>query len=308
MADGHDHGSAAVAQHAGAAYKRRLLAAFCLIGGFFLVELVGGLLANSLALLADAGHMFTDVIGIGMALAAIQAASTHRADPQRSFGLYRLEILAALANAVLLTGLAGFILYESIRRLAEPPEVLGLPMLIVGTLGLLVNLVAFWLLRGGKDASLNVQGAYLEVLADLLSSVGVVTAAVILQFTGLTRIDSIFAIGIGLFILPRAWKLGGKALRVLIQAAPADIDVAGMNTELAELDGVAHVHDLHVWTLTSGMEVASVHVRLQPGADSHHTLDQTRALLRTRHGIEHATVQVEPDEHAGCDGCETTGW
>ncbi|MEX2533848.1 MAG: cation diffusion facilitator family transporter [Nitriliruptoraceae bacterium] len=305
MADGHDHGSAALAQHAGAAYKRRLLAVFCLIGGFFLVELVGGVLTNSLALLSDAGHMFTDVLGIGMALAAIQAAGTLRAAPQRSFGLYRLEILAALANAVLLTGVSGYVIYESIRRLNEPPEVLALPMLIIGTLGLLVNVVAFWLLRGGKDASLNIEGAYLEVLADLVASVGVVIAAGVLLLTGFTRADPIFAIAIGVFILPRAWKLGTKALRVLIQAAPAGVDVAGLNTELAELDGIAEVHDLHVWTLTSGMDVASVHVRLQPGADSHRTLDETRQLLRTRYGIEHLTVQVEPDEDGGC---EETGW
>jgi len=308
MSDGHDHGSAALAEHAGAAYKRRMVAVFCLIGGFFLVELVGGLLTNSLALLSDAGHMFTDVLGIGMALAAIQAASTARADPQRSFGMYRLEILAALANAALLTAVAGYVIYESIRRLAEPPEVLGLPMLIVGTLGLLVNVVAFLLLRDGKDASLNVKGAYLEVIADLLASVGVVIAAVILLTTGFTRADPIFAIGIGLFILPRAWKLGGKALRVLIQAAPDDIDVAGLNQELAQLDGVADVHDLHVWTLTSGMDVASVHVALQPGADSHDTLDRARALLRTGHGIDHATIQVEPDEHTACDDCGETSW
>jgi cobalt-zinc-cadmium efflux system protein len=271
---------------------------------FFLVELVGGLLTNSLALLSDAGHMFTDVLGIGMALAAIQAASTLRADPQRSFGLYRLEILAALANAALLTGLSGYVIYESIQRLSNPPEVAGLPMLIIGALGLLVNVVAFLLLREGRDASLNIEGAYLEVLADLVASVGVVTAAIILQLTGFTRIDPIFAIGIGLFILPRAWR-GGKALRVLIQAAPAEVDVAGLLAELAELDGIAEVHDLHVWTLTSGMEVASVHVRMRPGADGHRTLDETHQLLRTRHGIEHATVQVEPDEH---DDSEETSW
>ncbi|MFU8840775.1 MAG: cation diffusion facilitator family transporter [Nitriliruptoraceae bacterium] len=308
MADGHDHVSAAVAQHAGAAYKRRLVVAFCLIGGFFLVELVGGLLTNSLALLSDAGHMLTDVLGIGMAVAAIHLASTRRDDAQRSFGLYRLEILAALANAVLLTGLAGYVLYESIRRLVDPPEVLGLPMLVIGALGLVVNLVAFWLLRGGKDASLNIQGAYLEVLADLIASVGVVTAAVVVQTTGFTRIDPIFAIGIALFIVPRAWRLGSRAVRVLVQAAPHDIDLSELRGELHQVDGVADVHDLHLWTLTSGMEVASVHLRLDPGADAHDALDRTRALLRTHYGIEHATVQVEPAEHEGCDGCGVLDW
>jgi cobalt-zinc-cadmium efflux system protein len=308
MVDGHDHGSAAVALHAGAAYKRRLVVAFFLIGAFFFIELVGGLLTNSLALLSDAGHMLTDVLGIGMAVAAIHLAGTRHEETQRSFGLYRLEILAALANAMLLTGLAGYVLYESVRRLAAPPEVLGLPMLVIGTLGLVVNVVAFWLLRGGKDASLNLEGAYLEVLADLIASVGVVIAALVVQLTGFSRIDPIFAIGIGLFILPRAWKLGGRALRVLLQAAPDDIDVAGLRRELRGLDGVADVHDLHLWTLTSGMEVASVHLRMCPGADGHDTLDRTRRLLRTRYGIEHATVQVEPAEHAECDGCGTIDW
>lgn len=210
-----------------------MLAVFFLIDGFFLIELVGGLLTNSLALLSDAGPMFTDVLGIG---------------------------------------------------------------------------VAFRLLRESQDASLNVKGACLEVIADLLALVGVVTAAAILLTTGLTRADPIFAIGIGLFILPRAWKLGGKALRVLIQAAPDDIDVASLNTELEALDGVADVHDLHAWTLTSRMDVASVHLGLQPGADSHDTLDQARALLRTGHHIDHATIQVEPDERTACNDRNETNW
>lgn len=308
VGDGHDHGSIATIQHAGAAYRRRLLISFGLIAGFFLVELVGGILANSLALLSDAGHMFTDVLGLGMALAAIQVASGRRAQPQHSFGLYRLEILAALANAALLFAVALWILYEAVRRLTAPPEVLGVPMLIVGGLGLAVNLVAFWLLREGAKESVNVEGAYLEVLADTLGSVGVVVAAGLTEWTGWGWVDPVFALAIGLFVVPRTWRLGRKAVRILIQAAPPEVDVGDLEAQLASLAGVASAHDLHVWTLTSGMEVGSVHLRLEAGADAHEVLDRARALMHAEHGVAHATVQVEPADHADCQDCERMAW
>ena len=309
--DGHAHGSAADALHAGAAYTRRLAISFALIGGFFVVELIGGLLTNSLALLSDAGHMFTDVLGLGMALAAIHAARQRRGDATRTFGLYRLEILAALANAVLLFGVAIYILYEAVQRLSDPPEVLGTPMLVVAVLGLVVNLIAFWLLREGASESINVEGAYLEVLADTLGSVGVIVAAIVLQFTDFALIDPIFGVGIGLFVLPRTWRLGSRALRILIQAAPGHVDVDQVQQDLEQLESVAAVHDLHVWTLTSGMEVASVHLRLVEGSDqqtSHRVLDEARTLLRDEHGLDHATVQIEPAEHADCDDADEVRW
>ena len=308
MAEGHDHGSAATAQRAGSAYKRRLFVVFLLVGGFFVVELVGGLLTNSLALLSDAGHMFTDVVGLGMALAAIQVAtagSTHR---QRTFGLYRLEILAALANAVLLFGVAIWIIWEAVQRFSDPPEVLGTPMLVVAVLGLAINLVSFWLLREGADESLNVEGAYLEVLADTLGSVGVIVAAIVIELTGFTRIDPIFGVAIGLFVLPRTWRLGRKSLRILTQSAPDHIDVEDVRAALTELDDVTETHDLHVWTLTSGMEVASAHVVLRPDADAHTVLDLTRRMLHDRFGIDHATIQVEPADHEYCDDCTELAW
>ncbi|MBS3941451.1 MAG: cation transporter [Actinobacteria bacterium] len=308
MGDGHDHGSAAVARHAGAAYTRRLAIALALVGTFFVVELVGGLMTNSLALLSDAGHMFTDVVGIGMALAAIQVAGGSRQDPQRSFGLYRLEILAALANALLLAAVAVYIVWESVQRLLDPPEVLAGPVLVVGAVGLLVNVVAFRLLRPGARESVNVEGAYLEVLADLLASVGVVISALVSLATGFRRADPLFALAIGFFVLPRAWRLGRKALRILLQSAPSHLDMDAVRDELLDLGGVASVHDLHVWTLTSGMEVASVHLRLVPDAGGHEVLDAARRLLRDRHGIEHATVQIEPADHADCADCERTTW
>ena len=312
MSDDHEHASAATAVRAGSAYKRRLFASFLLIGGFFVVELVGGLLTNSLALLSDAGHMFTDVLGLGMALASIQAAQ--RADREaggRTFGLYRLEILAALANAVLLFGVAIYILYEAVRRFSDPPEVLGTPMLVVAVLGLVVNLIAFWLLRRGAGESLNIEGAYLEVLADTLGSVGVIVAAIVLQTTGFALIDPILGVVIGLFVLPRTWRLGRRALRILIQAAPDRIDIDTLRADLEAADHVVGVHDLHVWTLTSGMEVASVHLQLghDVPTDAHHdVLDHARALLRDDHGLSHATIQLEPADHEQCDDPEEVQW
>lgn len=307
----HQHGSAATAEHAGARHRRRLFAAFWLIGGFFVVELVGGLATNSLALLSDAGHMFTDVVGLGMALAAIQAATsvTTSSNRHRTYGLYRLEILAALANAVLLFGVALWIIVEALQRFAgEPVEVLGTPMLVVAVLGLGINLVAFWLLREGAGESLNVEGAYLEVLADTLGSVGVIIAALVIQVTGFTRIDAVFGVAIGLFVLPRTWRLARRSLRILTQAAPEHVDVDDVHAALLALEGVVDAHDLHVWTLTSGMEVASAHVVVADVVDAHDVLDTARHVLRERFGIDHATVQVEPADHAHCDDCTEMSW
>ena len=297
----HGHGSAAVAVSAGARYRGRLAWAFGITLAFFVVEVVGGLVANSLALLADAGHMATDVLGLGMALAAIQASRRVRRRPQHSFGAYRLEILAALTNAVLLVGVALYVLYEAGQRFFAPSQVMGVPMLVVAVVGLAANLVAFALLREGAKESLNVQGAYLEVLADTLGSVGVIVAAVVVATTGWSYADPLIGAGIGLFVLPRAWRLGGQALRILIQAAPPDVSMDAVQADLAGLDGVVDVHDVHVWTLTSAMEVASAHVMIGVDVDPHAVLDRARALLSERYGVEHATLQVEPADHRGCE-------
>ena len=302
MGGDHDHGAGAL--RAGARHQRRLAISFVLIGVFFVVEAVGGVLTNSLALLSDAGHMLTDVVGLGMALAAIQLASRHaRRDDagQHTFGLYRLEILAAFVNSLLLFGVAIYVLFEAVRRLTGEPEVLGLPMLVVATLGLAVNVVAFLLLRDGAQESINVEGAYLEVLADTLGSVGVIVAAVLLEVFGWAWVDPVVGAGIGLWILPRTWRLGSQAVRILLQAAPPEVDLAALSASLGALPGVVGVHDLHVWTLTSDMENASVHLVVEVGADSHGVLDQARALLHDEYAIAHATLQVEPADHQGCD-------
>ena len=306
---GHDHGHShgAGALRAGARHQKRLAISFVLIAVFFVVEAVGGVLTNSLALLSDAGHMLTDVVGLGMALAAIQLATRHaRRDDagHHTFGLYRLEILAAFVNALLLFGVAVYVLVEAVRRITGDPEVLGIPMLVVATLGLVVNLIAFALLREGAKESINVEGAYLEVLADTLGSVGVIIAAVLLEFFGWTWVDPVVGAAIGLWILPRTYRLGSQAVRILLQAAPPGTDLAGMAEDLGSLAGVIDVHDLHVWTLTSDMENVSVHLVIDEDVDSHRILDEARELLQGRYSIAHATLQVEPADHRGCDELE----
>ncbi len=302
---GHDHDHGTGLARAGERHRGRLAAAFLVIFAFFVVEAVAGFLTNSLALLSDAGHMLTDVLGIGMALAAIQLASRHanrptKASSSHTFGLYRLEILAAFVNALLLFGVAIWVLIEAARRLFSEPEVLGVPMLIVALLGLLANIVAFLFLREGAQESLNVEGAYLEVLADTVGSVGVVLAAILLEVFGWAWVDPVIAALIGLWILPRTWRLGRSAVRVLLQAAPQNVDLEALTNDLEAIDGVIDVHDLHVWTLTSEMDAASAHLMTGEGCDAHGVLDQARELLEHRYGITHGTFQVEPDTHAGC--------
>lgn len=267
-------------------------------------EAVAGWLTGSLALISDAGHMATDGLGLGMALAAILAADKPGDQPRRTFGLYRSEILAALANAVLLFAVAGYVLYEAIQRLDSPPEILAGPMALVAVAGLVVNLVSWRLLRRGADESLNVEGAYVEVLADLIGSIGVLAAAAVIWVTGWTIVDPIVGAAIGLFILPRAWRLGRKAVRILIQAAPEHLDLEDLKLELMSIPDVVDAHDLHVWTLTSDMDVATVHLTTSDDTDPHPVLDQARSILQG-HGIAHATLQVEPESH---DGCEELSW
>ncbi|MDP3983384.1 MAG: cation diffusion facilitator family transporter [Acidimicrobiia bacterium] len=288
---------------AGARHQKRLLVVFGLVVVFMVGEIVAGVLTASLALISDAGHMATDALGLGMALAAITAANKATTG-HRTFGLYRLEILAALTNAVLLFAVAGYVLYEAILRLNDPPDVLSGPMLIVALVGLGVNVFGWWILRAGADESMNVEGALLEVVADLIASLGVVAAAMIIQFTGWVYADPILGAGIGLFILPRAYRLGRKALRVLIQAAPENIDLVQLEKRLATIGGVTNVHDLHVWTLTSGMPVATVHLTAPADADRDAVIDQARRLLRDDFDVTHATLQVE----SGTEDCTELTW
>jgi cobalt-zinc-cadmium efflux system protein len=276
-----------------------------MLSAFMVVEVVTGLLTHSLALISDAAHMLTDVLGIGMALAAIQLAARGSRRSHRTFGLYRVEILAALANALLLFGVAGYVLVEALGRLDGGPEVDAAPVLVVAAAGLAANLVAFALLRPGARESLNVEGAYLEVLADTIGSVAVILGTAATAATGWTWIDPVVGVAIAAWIVPRTWRLAGRAVRILVQAAPPGTDLDGMLADLGAVTGVVDVHDLHVWTLTSDMEVASAHLVVGSAIDHHAVLDSARDLLRDRYGIGHATLQIEPDDHTGCD---EVGW
>jgi cobalt-zinc-cadmium efflux system protein len=257
--------------------------------------------------------MLTDVVGLGMALAAIQLASRYErtgraegggragaAPSQHTFGLYRLEILAAFVNALLLFAVAIYVLVEAARRLFDETDVLGVPMLVVAAIGLVVNLIAFALLREGAKESLNVHGAYLEVLADTIGSVGVVIAAITLELFGWNWIDPVIGAVLGVWILPRTYRLGAQAVRILLQSAPPHLDLAGLQHDLGAIPGVVGVHDLHVWTLTSEMEAASVHLVTVDGIDQHSVLDQARSMLADQYRIDHGTFQIEPASHTGC--------
>ncbi|MBA2624360.1 MAG: cation transporter [Acidimicrobiia bacterium] len=303
MSGDHSHDHAGPVLRAGARHAGRLRLAFGVLLAFFVAEAVGGVVTDSLALLSDAGHMLTDVLGLGMALAAIHLANRSEADGRgsRTFGLYRLEILAALANAVLLFGVAAYVVIEAISRLADPPEVPGLTVLGIASGGLAANLVAYGLLRRGAAESINVEGAYLEVLADTVGSLGVIIGAGVVALTGWGWVDPVVAVAIGLWILPRTWRLAGRALRILLEAAPSGVDLGRLSTDLAGLPGVVDVHDVHVWTLTSEMEAASAHLMVAVDTDNHAVLDQARVLLKEGYGLTHATLQVEPEDHAGCD-------
>ncbi|MEU5260078.1 cation diffusion facilitator family transporter [Amycolatopsis sp. NPDC021455] len=306
MGQGHGHGHAIEPASASGRYVRSLAIALGVGAGFMVLEFVVGFTTGSLALISDAAHMFTDVLGVGMALTAIVLARRSRPTVSRTFGLYRAEVLAALANAVLLFGVAGYVLVEAIGRIGDPPAVPGLPVLLAAAAGLVANIISFAVLRSGAKESLNVRGAYLEVLADLVGSVGVLISGALTLLTGWRYADPIIGVAIGLFVLPRTWTLARRALRILFQHAPQGVDVGAVNAELSALPGVADVHDLHIWTLTSGMEVASAHLTLAPPAKQSDVLTEAQNLLSSRYAIEHATLQVEAPQCAR--RCQELSW
>ena len=273
--------------------KGRLKIVFGLTSVYLVAEVIGGLVTGSLALIADAGHMLTDVAGLGFALLAIRFAEKP-ASPERTYGYYRAEILAALANAVILIGISFYILFEAYRRFRDPPEIASGAMLVVGAIGLAVNIVGALILRSGAQASLNLKGAYFEVLSDLLTSIGVIIASILMITTGWYYADPIISAGIGLFILPRTWALLKEAVGVLLEGTPAEVDMGGLRSAVAATGGVAGVHDLHVWSLTSGTNAMSLHVVLDDGASYAAVLAEVHRKIVTDFPIAHATVQVEP--------------
>lgn len=298
----HSHTRAPVT--AAGRHRWRLAVALTLVGAFFVVELVAGLLSQSLALIADAGHMAADVVTLTAALVATRIATRPDTTGRRTFGSYRAEIFASGLAVLIMLGVAGYIGYEAVSRFGEPATPAAGTMLLVGSLGLLINLVALALLRGGAGESLNLKGAYLEVLADTLGSVGVIAAALLLQVTGQTWWDTAIALAIAVFVAVRALILGREVLAVLGQHAPAGLEPREIAAGLEALPGVTGVHDLHIWQLTSGMNVATAHLRANPDPD-HRVLDEAAALLREQFGITHATVQIEDPSGSGC---QSTDW
>ena len=289
-----------MAGHAGAAHRWRLRTAFTLVAGFFVVELFVALVSGSLALLSDAGHMAADVVALGAALVATRMASRPDTTGRRTFGSYRAEVFASGLAVLLMLGVSVYIVVEALGRIGSTAQVSSLPMLVVGFVGLVVNLVCLVLLRQGAGESLNVRGAYLEVVADTVGSVGVVVAGALVAATGSAWWDTGVALAIAAFVALRAVVLGREVLVVLGQQAPVGMDPDEVASALGGVPGVEEVHDLHVWTLTSGMNVATAHLVTAETTDAHAVLDVARQVMRSRFGVEHATLQVEPDTHTGC--------
>lgn len=297
MGAGHSHGTAT------GAHRSRLLTALLITLTVMGAEVIGGLISGSLALLADAAHMLTDAAGVGLALLAAWFAS-RPATPERTFGYQRSEVLAAVVNALLLFGVAGFVLVEAVRRFTSPPpEVATGLMLGVAVVGLVANTISLLVLRGGQQESLNVRGAYLEVLGDLLGSAAVIVAAIVIALTGYTQADPIASALIGLMILPRTWGLLREAVDVLLEATPRGVDLTQVRQHLLDTPGVIDAHDLHAWTITSGLPVLSVHVVvaqdvLADGGGGR-VLDSLGVCLAGHFDVEHCTFQLEEPTHQG---------
>ncbi|MFJ9824152.1 cation diffusion facilitator family transporter [Streptomyces sp. NPDC101160] len=298
---GHSHGGPPPTGTAALAHRNRLRIALGITLSVMVVEIVGGLVADSLALIADAAHMATDAVGLAMALLAIHFANRPPAG-NRTFGYARAEILAALANCLLLLGVGGYVLYEAVQRFLEPAETRGGLTIAFAVVGLVANIISLSLLMRGQKESLNVRGAYLEVLADALGSVTVIVAAGIILLTGWQYADPIASILIGLMIVPRTIRLLRETLDVLLEAAPKGVDMAEVRAHILALPGVEDVHDLHAWTITSGMPVLSAHVVVtQDALDSvghEKMLHDLQGCLGSHFDVEHCTFQLEPVGHA----------
>lgn len=291
MGAGHSHGPPA--GHAGGRYRARLAAAFGLVGAFFVVELVTGIISGSLALISDAGHMAADVVALGAALVATKIATRPDSTGRRTYGSYRAEVFASGLTVLIMVGVAVYVVVEAVGRFSSEPEVASTSMLVVGFVGLVINIVTMLLLRAGSKESLNVRGAYFEVVSDAAGSVGVIVAGLLVLATGNGLWDTIVALAIGIFVAVRAVVLGRQVLAVLGQHIPQGMELDDVVADLEAVAGVGDVHDLHIWTLTSGMNVATAHLVVESGSSPQDVLSAARTVLAERHHIEHATLQVE---------------
>lgn len=297
----HDHGLGGHAHdHTAGANAKMLGWALALTSTYLIAEVIGGFWFNSLALLSDAAHMMTDVVALAIALMAIKIGQ-RAADERRTFGYRRFEILAAAFNAVLLFVIAIYVFVEAIKRFTDPEPVQSWGMLIVAAIGLLVNLISMRLLTSGKDASFNVKGAYLEVWADMIGSVGVIIGALVIKFTGWTWIDPVVAVAIGLWVLPRTWILLRDTTNVLLEGVPSNLALADVRRAIAAVPGVAGLHDLHVWSMSNDEVSCTVHLTLGQAADPDAVRKAVAEMIDAEFGIEHVTVQTEGLGEA-CEG------
>lgn len=288
---GHHH------SHARRISRERLLLVLGLSGSFMIVEAVAGFFTGSLALIADAGHMLGDVAALALAFFAIWLSS-QPAGPTRTYGYHRSEILAALANSVLMVLISIYVLFESVHRFSSPPEIHSSQMLVVAIIGLCINLVSMRLLSQGSSDSLNTRAAYLEVVSDMLASIGVIVAALIMMATGWYLADPIISVVLSLFILWRTWGLLKESIDILMESAPGHVDLDQLSKSMLNVEGVVAVHDIHVWTITSGMVSMSGHVTITTGTDTQMILDKLNDLLQHDFSIAHTTIQLENESAA----------
>ena len=294
---GHDHSHAVVTEN----NAKKLTFALVLTSTFLIVEVVAGFITQSLALLSDAAHMFTDAAALAIALVAIKIGKLP-ADDKRTFGYQRFEILAALFNASMLFVVAMYILYEAYQRFSNPPEIQSLGMMIVAIIGLIINLISMKILFSSAQESLNVKGAYLEVLSDALGSVGVFIGAVIIYFTHWVWIDTLIALLIGFWVLPRTWILLKQSINILLEGVPEEVDIEKLRNDLLGLKEVESIHQLKVWAITSKNIHLTVHL-YAPQADRNALYQQALEMLSYEHGITEITLQIEEDEclaHSHC--------
>jgi cobalt-zinc-cadmium efflux system protein len=291
---GHDHSHAAVTE----GNAKKLTIALILTTTFLVIEFIAGIITQSLALLSDAAHMFTDAAALAIALAAIKIAK-RPADDKRTFGYQRFEILAALFNASMLFFVAMYILYEAYQRFTQPPEIQSIGMLVVASIGLIINLISMKILMSSATESLNMKGAYLEVLSDALGSVGVIIGAVIIYYTNWYWVDTIIAVAIGFWVLPRTWILLRQSINILLEGVPEEVDIEKLRTDLLGLDGVESIHQLKVWAITSKNIHLTVHL-FAPNVDRNQLHRAAIEMLSHEHGIAEVTLQIEDDAEMNC--------
>ena len=290
-AHSHSHGGAGHS-HGRAASRKRLAWVLALSGGYMVAEFIGGLATNSLALLADAGHMLSDVAALGLSLFAMWLAERPPTS-QRTYGFYRTEILAALVNGATLVAISVFIFVEAYHRFREPPEVQGALMMGIAAGGLAINLTGLWILNAGRGESVNVRGAWLHVATDALGSVGAIIGGALIAFFGWEWADPVVSVAIGLLVVFSSWSLVRETVSVLMESAPGHIDVDEVRASMRSVEGVSSVHDLHVWSITSGLVALSAHITAD-GRPVAAVIAETRELVHERFGIDHVTLQVEP--------------